>query len=66
MLYLKGCPKCHGDMYLEKDSYGVFRQCLQCGMIQEAPAAAKVVATGLHAGKAAVAAGLRTGKSAVA
>ncbi len=55
MLYLKGCPKCHGDMYLEKDSYGVFRQCLQCGMIQDAPAAAKAAATGLRAGKAAVA-----------
>lgn len=60
MLYLKGCPKCHGDMYLEKDSYGVFRQCLQCGMVQDAPAVVKTVAAvkavvGLRAGKAAVA-----------
>ncbi len=35
MLYLKSCPKCHGDMYLEKDSYGVFRQCLQCGLVRD-------------------------------
>jgi hypothetical protein len=35
MLYLKSCPKCHGDMYLEKDNYGAFRQCLQCGLIRD-------------------------------
>ena len=55
MLYLKGCPKCRGDMYLEKDSYGVFRQCLQCGMVQDATAAVKTAAVGLRASKAAVA-----------
>ncbi len=35
MLFLKSCPKCQGDMYLEKDSYGAFHQCLQCGMIKD-------------------------------
>jgi len=35
MLYLRECPKCQGDMYLEKDHYGSFRQCLQCGMIKD-------------------------------
>lgn len=35
MLYLKSCPKCRGDMYLEKDSFGVYRQCLQCGYIRD-------------------------------
>lgn len=47
MLYLKGCPRCHGDLYLDRDAHGAFRQCLQCGWIQdlrEAPpmAAARV------------------------
>ena len=27
----KACPKCHGDMYPDKDKYGVFITCLQCG-----------------------------------
>ena len=35
MLYLKSCPKCQGDMYEEKDSYGAFHQCLQCGLIKD-------------------------------
>jgi DNA-directed RNA polymerase subunit M/transcription elongation factor TFIIS len=35
MLYLKGCPRCHGDLYLDRDSHGTFRQCLQCGWIQD-------------------------------
>ena len=35
MLYLKSCQKCQGDMYEEKDSYGAFHQCLQCGFIKD-------------------------------
>lgn len=35
MLYLKSCKKCGGDMYQEKDTYGHFRQCLQCGLVQD-------------------------------
>ena len=35
MLYLKSCPKCHGDMFPEKDTYGAYRQCLQCGLIKD-------------------------------
>lgn len=29
---LHGCPKCHGDLYLEVDEDGdTFGHCLQCG-----------------------------------
>jgi DNA-directed RNA polymerase subunit M/transcription elongation factor TFIIS len=35
MLYLKSCKKCGGDMYQERDTYGHFRQCLQCGLVQD-------------------------------
>ena len=35
MVYLKSCPKCRGDMYLEKDNYGAYRQCLQCGLVRD-------------------------------
>ena len=29
--WLKGCPKCEGDLYLRKDAFGPYRSCLQCG-----------------------------------
>ncbi len=25
------CPKCGGNIYLDKDHYGWYEQCLQCG-----------------------------------
>ena len=35
MFFFKTCPKCQGDMYLDRDSYGTYRKCLQCGHIVE-------------------------------
>ena len=35
MFYLKACPKCHGDMYQERDLYGTFVECLQCGLMKD-------------------------------
>ena len=34
MFFLKSCPKCHGDMFLDKDSYGSFIECIQCGTLR--------------------------------
>ncbi len=31
MWKLKGCPKCNGDIFLEKDVSGWYERCLQCG-----------------------------------
>ncbi len=31
MLYLKACPRCHGDIKVNKDIYGTYKECLQCG-----------------------------------
>ena len=31
MLYTKACPRCHGDIKLDRDNFGVFAKCLQCG-----------------------------------
>jgi hypothetical protein len=28
---LERCPKCKGYIMLQKDSYGLYEQCLQCG-----------------------------------
>ena len=35
MIKLKGCPKCHGDLYLNEDMYGKYFNCLQCGYTKD-------------------------------
>ena len=34
-MLFKACPKCSGDLFLDKDHYGVFLQCFQCGLTLE-------------------------------
>ena len=31
LLYLKACPRCKGDVSVNRDMYGEYRECLQCG-----------------------------------
>jgi Zn-finger nucleic acid-binding protein len=31
MMWLKACPRCRGDLFLESDEYGRFVNCIQCG-----------------------------------
>jgi uncharacterized protein YbaR (Trm112 family) len=38
MIYFKACPKCRGDIYLDRDAYGAYKKCLQCGRIFEVEA----------------------------
>ena len=33
MLYLKACPRCRGDVKYERDVYGPYLECLQCGFL---------------------------------
>ena len=35
MLFSKACPKCRGDVHIIKDRYGIFVQCLQCGLLKD-------------------------------
>ena len=35
MFWLKGCPRCCGDLYVDQDQYGSFVSCLQCGLNRE-------------------------------
>ena len=35
MIKFKGCPKCKGDLYLNKDMYGKYFNCLQCGYMKD-------------------------------
>ena len=39
MLILKACPRCRGDLYFDRDFYGQYKQCIQCGHMEDiAPA----------------------------
>ena len=31
MYDFKSCPRCKGDMFVGKDAYGEYKECLQCG-----------------------------------
>lgn len=31
MLRLKDCPRCKGDILIDRDHFGWYEQCLQCG-----------------------------------
>jgi len=31
MWRLKGCQRCGGDVFIDKDEYGWYQECLQCG-----------------------------------
>ena len=31
MMYFKACPRCEGDMHDNRDMYGEYKECLQCG-----------------------------------
>lgn len=33
MMWLKACPRCRGDLFLDSDAYGRFVSCIQCGNI---------------------------------
>ena len=35
MLKLKGCPKCQGDVRIDRDQYGWYEQCMQCGSLYD-------------------------------
>ena len=35
MILLKACPRCRGDLKTEKDIYGEYRECLQCGYMED-------------------------------
>jgi DNA-directed RNA polymerase subunit M/transcription elongation factor TFIIS len=47
MWRLKSCPKCHGDIYIDKDRKSWFEECLQCGFSREL---AEMVVVEQHSG----------------
>jgi DNA-directed RNA polymerase subunit M/transcription elongation factor TFIIS len=41
MWKLKTCPRCQGDLFVDRDADGWFQQCLQCGYRREMKAIAE-------------------------
>ena len=35
MIFFKACPKCQGDLYFDRDVYGLFFKCIQCGFMKD-------------------------------
>ena len=33
MVLFKSCPRCQGDLHINSDYYGEYKECLQCGMM---------------------------------
>ncbi len=31
MVHFKSCPRCKGDMHINTDMYGSYKECLMCG-----------------------------------
>ena len=42
-LELKACPRCKGDMIGDRDIYGVYRECLQCGHMEDIATPSKLL-----------------------
>ena len=36
MYWLKACPRCRGDLHEERDFYGAYVACIQCGYLLNA------------------------------
>ena len=37
MIWFKGCPRCTGDLIHDRDQYGPFVTCAQCGFSKDVP-----------------------------
>ena len=35
MWRLKSCPRCNGDVGVERDHWGFYEQCIQCGYLHD-------------------------------
>ena len=38
----KSCPRCGGDMFVDRDHYSWYEQCLQCGYLHDMPSIVEV------------------------
>ena len=50
MFWLKGCPRCRGDLYENSDIYGRYIDCFQCGHYLTTAEEAHVRSDGIYVG----------------
>ncbi len=49
MMWLKSCPRCKtGDLYIQKDWFGPYIQCLQCGYMKDLKEPVMTAPAGTH------------------
>ncbi|HJN87866.1 MAG: hypothetical protein QF714_08730 [Dehalococcoidia bacterium] len=37
MFWFRQCPRCSGDIYVDRDQYGPYITCIQCGFSRDVP-----------------------------
>ena len=35
VIHFKECPRCRGDLHSAEDMYGAYKECLQCGHVED-------------------------------
>ena len=43
MIIFKGCPRCRGDLVLDRDRYGAYLECFQCAYLVDQDSGALVL-----------------------
>lgn len=51
MVQFRSCPRCTGDMKTTQDMYGNYKECLQCGFMQDIPSEVKKRTDWMDSGK---------------
>lgn len=57
MWKLKSCPRCGGDMLLDRDHYSWYEQCLQCSYLNELKSIAEFMGQAVEEDKELIQAG---------
>lgn len=42
MWKFRSCPRCGGDIFIDRDADGWYKECLQCGSLHHMPSTIKV------------------------
>ena len=50
-IWFKACPRCSGNIKIAADMYGRYRQCLQCGFMEDLPEGRPSLVEGLTEAK---------------
>jgi len=51
MVFLKACQRCGGAMHMDRDIYGEYKECLQCGLMLDIVSSNDVLAEAMAESK---------------